>query len=168
MTRYSSFKNFKYSSQISENEFQSWEIFQYVNLRPIRIGVIDRYHNQLFPHVSLDKFMRLWSMREICLTIPSTLKSYTPCAKKGLLKSAKILLLPPKYEIIMVLSNHAFFQYCDSNIGLSSITPCKVINLNPFCILFGICSLLLFLKLSLFLAFKDDSEKITVIFRLRL
>jgi hypothetical protein len=46
------------------------------------------------------------------------------------LQSAKILLLPTKYEIIMVPSNHSFFQYCDSNIGLFSITPCKVIALN--------------------------------------
>ena len=73
----------------------------------------------------------------------------------------EILLLPPKYEIIMVLSNHSFF----------SIAPCKVITLNPLCILFGgINSLLLFLmalflKLSLFLALKGDSEKITVTFR---
>ena len=59
------------------------------------------------------------------------------------IQSAKILLLPPKYEIIMVPSNHSFFQYCDSNIGFFSIAPCKVITLNPFCILFGISSLLL-------------------------
>ena len=59
-------------------------------------------------------------------------------------QSAKILLLPPKYEIIMVPSNHSFFQYCDSNIGLFSITHCKVITLNPLCILFVISSLLLF------------------------
>ena len=42
------------------------------------------------------------------------------------------------------------FQYWDSNIGLSSIAPCKVITL---CILFGISSSFLmasFLKLSLF------------------
>ena len=60
----------------------------------------------------------------------------------------KILLLPPKYEIIMVPSNHSNFQYCDSQIGLSSIAPCKVITLNPLCILFGISSLLLFWWLS--------------------
>ena len=60
-----------------------------------------------------------------------------------------ILLLPPKYEIIMLPSNYSFFQYCDSNIGLFSIAPCKVITLNPFCILFGISSLLLFWWLSL-------------------
>ena len=63
-------------------------------------------------------------------------------------QSAKILLLPPKYEIIMLPTNHSNFQYCDSNIGLFSISPCKVITLNPLCILFGI-SLLLFWWLSL-------------------
>ena len=36
------------------------------------------------------------------------------------------------------------FQYCDSNIGLYSIAPSKVITLNPLCILFGFSSLLLF------------------------
>ena len=29
------------------------------------------------------------------------------------LQLAKILLLPPKYEIIIVPSNHSFFQYCN-------------------------------------------------------
>ena len=38
----------------------------------------------------------------------------------------------------MLPSNHSFF----------SITPCKVFTLNPFCILFGISSLLLFWLLS--------------------
>ena len=51
------------------------------------------------------------------------------------LKTIKIIVLP---------SNHSFFQYCDSNIGLFSIASCKVITLNPFCILSGIGSLLLF------------------------
>jgi hypothetical protein len=41
----------------------------------------------------------------------------------------------------MVPSNHSFFQYFDSNIGLFSIAPCKVITLNLLCILFGISSL---------------------------
>ena len=63
-------------------------------------------------------------------------------------QSAKILLLPPKYEIIMVLSNHSYFQYCDSNIKLIFIPPCKVITLNPLCSLFGISSLLLIWWLS--------------------
>ena len=58
------------------------------------------------------------------------------------LQSMKILLLLPKYKIIMVPSTLSFFQYCDSNIRLFSIAPCKVINLNPLCILFGISSLL--------------------------
>ena len=49
-----------------------------------------------------------------------------------LLQSTKILLLPSKYEITMLPSNHSFFQYCDSNIGLFSIAPCKRINFNPF------------------------------------
>ena len=35
----------------------------------------------------------------------------------------------------MLPSNHSLFQYCDSNIGLFSIATCKVITLNPFCIL---------------------------------
>ena len=38
-------------------------------------------------------------------------------AQEPQVQSAKILLLSPKYEIIMVLSNHSF-QYCDNNIGL--------------------------------------------------
>ena len=77
--------------------------------------------------------------------------------KGGLfIPSAKILLLPPKYEIIMLPSNQSFFQYCDSNIGLLSIGPCKVITLNPLCILFGISSLLLFLWL-LFLSYRSFS-----------
>ena len=67
-------------------------------------------------------------------------------------ESAKMILVQPKYEIIMVPSNQSFFQYCDSNIGLFLISPCRVITLNPLCILFGISSFLmgLFLKLSLF------------------
>ena len=36
----------------------------------------------------------------------------------------------------MLPSNHLFFQYCDSNIVLFSIAPCKVITLNPHRILF--------------------------------
>ena len=56
--------------------------------------------------------------------------------KKCNIQSAKILMLPPKYKIIMLPSNHSFFQYCDSNIELFSIAPCKVITLNPLCSLF--------------------------------
>ena len=65
------------------------------------------------------------------------------------IQSAKILLLSPKYEIIMVPSNHSNFQYCDSNNGLFSISPCKVVTLDPLCILFCIFSLLLILFLSI-------------------
>ena len=99
------------------------------------------------------------------------------------LQSAKILLLPPKYGIIMVPSNHSNFQYCDRNIGLFSIAPCKVIthyplrNVHPFLHqFFASFFMASFLKLShfqlsqqrqlsLFLALKGDSEKITVTFR---
>ena len=76
----------------------------------------------------------------------------------SIVQSAKIVLLPPKYEINMVPSNHSFFQYCYRNsrenifyrnIGLFSNAPCKVLTLNPLCILFGISSFLLFCWLSL-------------------
>ena len=70
---------------------------------------------------------------------------------RGHLKSAKILLLPPKYEIIMVPSNHSNFQYCD-------IAFCKVITLNPLCFFFDGF-------LSKVIALKGDSDKITVTFR---
>ena len=63
-----------------------------------------------------------------------------PNFKSGMyLWLVKILLLPLKYEIIMVQFNHSFFF----------IAPCKVITLNPLCILFSISSLLLFWWLSL-------------------
>ena len=44
----------------------------------------------------------------------------------------------------VAIQSFIFLQYCDSNIGLFSIAPCKVVTLNPFCIIFGISSLLLF------------------------
>jgi hypothetical protein len=46
------------------------------------------------------------------------------------------IIATTKYEIIMLTSNQSFFQYCDSNIGLFFIAPCKVITLNPLCIFF--------------------------------
>ena len=49
------------------------------------------------------------------------------------------IIATTKYEIIVVPSNHSFLR-----IGLFPIAPCKVITLNPLCILFGISSLLLF------------------------
>jgi hypothetical protein len=66
-------------------------------------------------------------------------------------QSAKILLMPPQYEIIMLTSNYSFFQYCDSNIGLFSIAPSKVITLNPLWYqVFATFLMALSLKLSLF------------------
>ena len=96
------------------------------------------------------------------------------------IQSAKVLLLPPKYEIIMLPFNHLLFRYCNSNIGLFSIAPCKVINLFPlhpfwyqfFASFFMASSLKLLLfqlsrqrQLLLFLALKGDSNKITDTFR---
>ena len=60
-----------------------------------------------------------------------------------------VVLVPPKYEIIIVPSYNSFFQYCDSNIGLFSISPCRVITLNLLCLIYGISSLLFFIDCSL-------------------
>ena len=38
------------------------------------------------------------------------------------------VIVASKCEIVVVLSNDSFFQYCDSNIRLFSIAPCKVIS----------------------------------------
>ena len=97
---------------------------------------------------------------------------------------AKIVLLPPKYEIIIMPSNHSFFQYCESNIRLFSIAPCKVITLltlfasfflSVLCFFFdGSLSkviALLTIAIAIVVALsrlKGDSEKITVTFRKRL
>ena len=86
-----------------------------------------------------------------------------------IIQSAKILLLPPKCEIIRVSSNHSFFQYCESNIGLFSIASHLVIALPTlqqqklwllilllqflynFCrLVYGFFSILLLIQLSLF------------------
>ena len=75
-----------------------------------------------------------------------------------MIQSTKMLLLPPKYKIIIMPSNHSNFQYCDSNIGLFSIAPCKVITLNSLCILFGISSLLLFWWLP-FLSYRSSNYR---------
>ena len=67
------------------------------------------------------------------------------CHKENYFNTAgENVIATTKYEIIKLPSNRSFFQYCDSNIGLFPIAPCKVITLNPFCILLGIGSLLLF------------------------
>ena len=49
-----------------------------------------------------------------------------------IIQLAKILLLPPKYEIIIVPSYHS-----NRNIGLFSIAPCKVIVLILFASFFA-------------------------------
>ena len=61
-----------------------------------------------------------------------------------IVQQTKILLVPQKCETIMLLFNYSVFQYCDSNIGLFHIAPCKVVALNLLCFIFGIISLLLF------------------------
>ena len=124
----------------------------------------------LFPHFLFPPEKRREEEKENELA-KNVIKGQVFMLDLSKIQSAKILLLPPIYEIIMLPSNHPFYQYCDSNIGLFSIAP--LITRNPFCIIFGISSLLLFLmalslKLSLFLALKGDSEKITVTFGLRL
>ena len=76
-----------------------------------------------------------------------------------------MLLVRPKYEIIMVLSNYSFFQDYYSNIGLFSIAPYKVIALNLRCFIYGISSLLLFLiALSKVIALQTIALAIVVAF----
>ena len=41
-----------------------------------------------------------------------------------------ILLVPPKYEIIMVLSNYSLYHYCDSNLAFSILFLVKLSLLN--------------------------------------
>ena len=74
------------------------------------------------------------------------------------MQSAKILLVPPKYERVIVLSDYLFFQYCDSNIGLFSIDSCKVSALFFLSLLYFI-SLLLFLELLLFFDLRAIAKK---------
>ena len=61
----------------------------------------------------------------------------------------------PKMRKNMMLSNISFFKYCDINIRLFYIAPCKVIALNLLCFFFMVLVLCVFisllsLKLSLF------------------
>ena len=58
-------------------------------------------------------YLKSWSCRKMISEIHEIKRCHrlkNQNLKKGLL-SAKILLLPPKYEIIMVPFNHSFFQY---------------------------------------------------------
>ena len=76
------------------------------------------------------------------------------------IQSAKILLLPPKYEKIMFL----LISLCESNIGLFSVAPCIVIAFNLFSIIFCISSLLLFWLLSLYITLPTIVISIVVAF----
>ena len=55
-------------------------------------------------------------------------------------KMVKIILVTPKCKINMWLSNNLFFQYCNSNIGLFCIAPCKVIAFDSLWLIFGMSS----------------------------
>ena len=98
----------------------------------------------------------------------------TDSNSSGKLQSAKKILLPPKYEIVMVPSNHSKFQYCDSNIGIFSIDPMILVKLLLLILFSSVlvsvlgfffdCSHSKVIVLSLFLALKGDSKKITVNF----
>ena len=69
-----------------------------------------------------------------------------------------IIAIPSKYEIIMVLFNQSFFQYCDSSIGPFYIAPGKVITLSLFWYQFFDSFLIaLSLKLLLFQLLRCDS-----------
>ena len=62
-------------------------------------------------------------------------------------KKAKIgenIIVVPKCEIIIVLSNYQYFLCCDSIPGNFSIAPDKVITLNLLCFIIGIILMLLF------------------------
>ena len=96
-------------------------------------------------------------------------------------QSAKVLLLPPKYEIIMVSSNHSFFQLLRQQywtflywflVKLSLLILFTSFFVSVLCFFFMTLFLKLSLfqlsrqrQLSLFFALKGDSDKITVTFR---
>ena len=71
-----------------------------------------------------------------------------------ILQSAKILLVPQKCKIIIVLSNCYFPQYC--NTRLLTIAPCIVITLDIVCFFLAqvLCS---------FLDLRGDNKKFSVI-----
>ena len=81
------------------------------------------------------------------------------------LQSTKILLLPSKYEIFMLPSNHSFFQA----IAILDFSLLLLVKLSLL-ILFSsfLVSVLCFFfygSLSKVIALKGDSERITVTFR---
>ena len=70
-------------------------------------------------------------------------------------QSTKIFLGPPKSKKVLVQYYCSFFQYCNSSIGLFSITHCKVIALPTIVIA----------KVVALLDLQGDSEKFSVSFR---
>ena len=84
-------------------------------------------------------------MSQMCNLIRATygiVKQHKPTVDENIISTTKI-------RNSYVPSNYSFLQYCDSNIALFSIAPCKVIALYLLCFHFGISSVLLFLLLSL-------------------
>ena len=76
---------------------------------------------------------------------------------------AKILLVPHKCKIIMMLSNHSFFQYCYRNIGFLSVTSYKFIAFNLLCLNFAIIYLLLcFISLFIVMALPTIARAIVI------
>ena len=94
------------------------------------------FYNVKIYHLSRIPYYYLFCFLEAPITFLGTVYIYQ-CILDAqyIVHSAKILLLPTKYEIIMVPSYHSFFQYCEGNIGLFFIASSKVIILNPLCIL---------------------------------
>ena len=62
---------------------------------------------------------------------------------------AEKLLVYSKYEIIISLlkiqNNYSAIKFIQENIDFFSIAPCEAIVLKFYCLIFGKCSLLLFL-----------------------
>jgi hypothetical protein len=86
------------------------------------------------------------------------------------LQLTKILMVPPKWKIFIVVSNQYFFWCCIKIIGLFSIALCQAISHNLLCFMFSrynfyayylLCSfLLLQVKQSILLYFLLSSSKV--------
>ena len=81
------------------------------------------------PNLTNFEFKILWR------TTLSLCNCLDPCFLPA---KTKILLVPLKCKIIMVLSNNRFFQNHNSNIGPFFIAPCKFVALNLLCLIFCI------------------------------
>ena len=66
----------------------------------------------------------------------------TVCTLVGQIQCTKILLVPSKFDLIMLITNYLVLQYCYSNIELFLIAPCNVIAINLLCLIFCLISLL--------------------------